>query len=140
MWGSLASFRELKGVEPATEARLHAAGVFTWEALSQVAAALDSVRGASGESLQELSGRIAEHATAAASGPRPPARAARGTMTGERSLVTATRLTPRSRATGSAPSRSPGPSSRIWPAWSTCPGTSRSAATWSSPASRAAEP
>jgi hypothetical protein len=70
---SLASFRELKGVEPATEARLHEAGVFTWEALSQVAAALGSVRGATGESLHDLSGRIAEHAAAAgASGPRPP--------------------------------------------------------------------
>jgi hypothetical protein len=73
MSGSLASFRELKGVGPATEARLHAAGVFTWEALSQVAAALGSVRGATGESLHDLSGRLAEHAAAAgASGPRPP--------------------------------------------------------------------
>jgi hypothetical protein len=72
MSGSLASFRELKGVGPATEARLHAAGVFTWEALSQVAAALGSVRGATGESLQDLSGRIAEHAAAGASGPRRP--------------------------------------------------------------------
>lgn len=73
MSGSLASFRELEGVGPATEARLHAAGVFTWEALFQVAAALDSVGGATGESLQDLSGRIAEHAAAAgASGPRPP--------------------------------------------------------------------
>ena len=33
---SLARFRELKGVGPAIEARLHEAGVFTWEALSQV--------------------------------------------------------------------------------------------------------
>jgi hypothetical protein len=73
MSDSLASFRELKGVGPATEARLHEAGVFTWEALSQVAAALGSVRGATGESLHDLSGRIAEHAPAAgASGPRPP--------------------------------------------------------------------
>lgn len=73
MSDSLASFRELKGVGPATEARLHEAGVFTWEALSQVAAALGSVRGATGESLHDLSGRIAEHAAVAgASGPRPP--------------------------------------------------------------------
>jgi hypothetical protein len=64
----LASFRELKGVGPAIEARLHAAGVLTWEALAQVAAALGSVRGAAGESLQDLSARIAEHATAAAQG------------------------------------------------------------------------
>jgi hypothetical protein len=72
MSDSLASFRELKGVGPATEARLHEAGVFTWEALSQVTAALGSVRGATGESLHDLSGRIAEHAAAGASGPRPP--------------------------------------------------------------------
>jgi hypothetical protein len=64
----LASFRELKGVGPAIEARLHAAGVLTWDALAQVAAALASVRGATGESLQDLSARIAEHATAAAQG------------------------------------------------------------------------
>ena len=70
---SLARFRELKGVGPAIEARLHEAGVFTWEALSQVAAALGSVRSATGETLQDLSGRIAEQASAAgASGPRPP--------------------------------------------------------------------
>jgi hypothetical protein len=73
MSDSLASFRELKGVGPATEARLHEAGVFTWEALSQVAAALGSVRGATGESLHDLSGRIAEHAAVGgASGPLPP--------------------------------------------------------------------
>jgi hypothetical protein len=69
---SLAQFRELKGVGPAIEARLHEAGVFTWEALSQVAAALGSVRSATGETLQDLSGRIAEHAAAGALGPRPP--------------------------------------------------------------------
>ena len=70
---SLARFRELKGVGPAIEARLHEAGVFTWEALSQVTAALGSVRSATGETLQDLSGRIAEQASAAgASGPRPP--------------------------------------------------------------------
>ena len=73
MSDSLASFRELKGVGPATEARLHEAGVFTWEALSQVAAALGSVRGATGVSHHDRSGRIAEHAAGAgASGPRPP--------------------------------------------------------------------
>jgi hypothetical protein len=70
---SLARFRELKGVGPAIEARLHEAGVFTWEALSQVTAALGSVRSATGETLQDLSGRIAEQASAAGdSGPRPP--------------------------------------------------------------------
>jgi hypothetical protein len=70
---SLARFRELKGVGPAIEARLHEAGVFTWEALSQVTAALGSVRSATGETLQDLSARIAEQASAAgASSPRPP--------------------------------------------------------------------
>jgi hypothetical protein len=70
---SLARFRELKGVGPAIEARLHEAGVFTWEALSEVVAALASVRSATGETLQELSGRIADKASAAgASGSRPP--------------------------------------------------------------------
>lgn len=74
MSDSLASFRELKGVGPAIEARLHEAGVFTWEALSQVAAALGSVRSATGETVQDLSGRIAEHAAAGASGPARRAR------------------------------------------------------------------
>jgi len=70
---SLASFRELKGVSPAIETRLHEAGVHTWEAFSQVAAALGSIRSATGENAQDLSGRIAEHVAAAgASGPRPP--------------------------------------------------------------------
>jgi hypothetical protein len=69
---SLARFRELKGVGPAIEARLHEAGVFTWEALSQVMAALGSVRSATGEAFQDLSARITEQASAGASGPRPP--------------------------------------------------------------------
>jgi hypothetical protein len=70
---SLGRFRELKGVGPAIEARLYEAGVYTWEALSQVAAALGSIRSATGETLQELSGRITEQASAAgASGSRPP--------------------------------------------------------------------
>ena len=70
---SLARFRDLKGVGPAIEARLHEAGVFTWEALSQVAAALGGIRSATGETLQDLSDRIAEQASAVgASGPRPP--------------------------------------------------------------------
>jgi hypothetical protein len=43
--GLLASFRELRGIGPATEARLHEAGVYTWEALGDVLAALANVRG-----------------------------------------------------------------------------------------------
>jgi hypothetical protein len=73
MTESLASFRELRGVGPAIEARLHEAGVHSWEALSQVVAALASVRSATGETAQDLSGRIAEHVAAAgARSPRPP--------------------------------------------------------------------
>ncbi len=42
---SLASLRDLKGIGPATEARLHKAGVYTWEALGAAASALAAVRG-----------------------------------------------------------------------------------------------
>lgn len=45
MTGVLASFRELRGIGPATESRLHEAGVYTWEALADVLAALANVRG-----------------------------------------------------------------------------------------------
>jgi hypothetical protein len=43
--GVLASFRELRGIGPATESRLHEAGVYTWEALADILAALANVRG-----------------------------------------------------------------------------------------------
>lgn len=45
MGDSFASFRDLKGIGPATEARLHETGIYTWEALAVAATALASVRG-----------------------------------------------------------------------------------------------
>lgn len=44
MGHSLASFRDLKGIGPATEARLHETGIYTWEALAVAATALAAVR------------------------------------------------------------------------------------------------
>jgi hypothetical protein len=43
--GFPASFRELRGIGPATETRLHEAGVYTWDALSDLLAVLATVRG-----------------------------------------------------------------------------------------------
>jgi hypothetical protein len=54
----LASFRELRGVGPGPEARLHEAGVHTWKALSDVLDALSDLR--DGCSLQELADQVAE--------------------------------------------------------------------------------
>ena len=45
MGDTLASFRDLKGIGPATEARLHEKGIYTWEALAAAASALAAVRG-----------------------------------------------------------------------------------------------
>jgi hypothetical protein len=53
---SLASFRELKGIGPATEARLHEAGVFTWEALSEVVEILSRLGTGTGETLRAVAG------------------------------------------------------------------------------------
>ena len=50
---SLASFRDLKGIGPATEARLHEAGVYTWKALGAAASALAAVR-SNGDTLREV--------------------------------------------------------------------------------------
>jgi hypothetical protein len=61
---SLASFRDLKGIDPATEARLHEAGVFTWEALGAAASALAAVRG-SGDTLREVADLVAAQRTEA---------------------------------------------------------------------------
>jgi hypothetical protein len=61
---SLASFRNLKGIGPATEARLHEAGVFTWEALGAAAAALASVR-SNGDTLREVADLAAAQRTEA---------------------------------------------------------------------------
>ncbi|RZT27640.1 hypothetical protein EV649_1411 [Kribbella sp. VKM Ac-2569] len=54
----LASFRELKGIGPATEARLHESGIYTWETLAAAAAALASVHG-EGETLRDVAHVVA---------------------------------------------------------------------------------
>lgn len=61
---SLASFRDLKGIGPATEARLHEAGVYTWEALGAAALALAAVRG-NGDTLREVADLVAAQRTEA---------------------------------------------------------------------------
>jgi hypothetical protein len=55
-----ASFRELKGIGPATEARLHEAGVTSWEALAAVVDALAANRAFSGDTLKDLAGALAD--------------------------------------------------------------------------------
>jgi hypothetical protein len=65
MHQSLASFRELKGIGPATESRLHAAGVYTWEALSEVVETLGKLGACSGDHFRELAGQIAERRSTA---------------------------------------------------------------------------
>lgn len=55
-----AGFRELRGVGPATEARLHDAGVYTWEALHEVVDALAAVRAGTGDPLRVLADQLAE--------------------------------------------------------------------------------
>jgi len=62
MGEALASFRDLKGIGPATEARLHENGVYTWEALAAAASALASVRG-NGDTLREIAGAVAARST-----------------------------------------------------------------------------
>lgn len=62
-----APFRELHGVGPATEARLHAAGVDTWEALSEILTALSRVRGVATDTLRAMT----EQATDLASEAQP---------------------------------------------------------------------
>jgi hypothetical protein len=61
---SLASFRDLKGIGPATEARLHEAGVYTWEALGAAASALAAVRG-NGDTLREVANAVAAQSSEA---------------------------------------------------------------------------
>lgn len=61
---SLASFRDLKGIGPATETRLHEAGVYTWEALGAAASALAAVRG-NGDTLREVADLVAAQRTEA---------------------------------------------------------------------------
>ncbi len=64
----LASFRELDGMSPATEARLHAAGVYTWEALAEVLDALGDVKDR--ELFDQISARVSEAGGDCV--PRPP--------------------------------------------------------------------
>lgn len=64
MGQSLASFRDLKGIGPATEARLHETGVYTWDALAAAATALASVRG-SGATPREVANAVAARRTEA---------------------------------------------------------------------------
>jgi predicted flap endonuclease-1-like 5' DNA nuclease len=73
MRDSLARFRDLKGVGPATEARLHEAGVFTWEALAEVLDAIAAVRSGTGDPLRDLADQVAARVSAAeAAAPDPP--------------------------------------------------------------------
>jgi len=58
----LASFRDLKGIGPATEARLHESGIYSWEALAVAATALAGVRG-EGESLREVANAVVARRT-----------------------------------------------------------------------------
>jgi hypothetical protein len=61
---SLASFRDLKGIGPATEARLYEAGLYTCEALGAAASALAAVRG-DGDSLREVANLVTAQGTEA---------------------------------------------------------------------------
>ena len=58
MGDSLARFRDLKGIGPATEARLHETGIYTWEALAVAATALAAVRG-EGDTLRDVANAVA---------------------------------------------------------------------------------
>ena len=69
----LASFRELQGIEPAIEARLHKAGVYTWEALAEVLNALDDVEAST---QRELIDEISARASEVGGNPAPTHRAA----------------------------------------------------------------
>jgi len=70
---SLARFRDLKGIGAATEARLHEAGIYTWEALAEAARALAAVRG-DGDTLRDVANLVAERRgdSANAASPRNP--------------------------------------------------------------------
>jgi predicted flap endonuclease-1-like 5' DNA nuclease len=71
---SLASFRDLKGIGPATEARLHEAGIYTWEALAAAATALAAAARGNGDTLREVATLVAERRGEAGgqAAPRPP--------------------------------------------------------------------
>jgi len=78
MSDTLANFRELNGIGPATEAKLHEAGVYTWAAMSEVLHALIKVRGMTAGKLKALSAQAARLASepdaATVSGPSNPER------------------------------------------------------------------
>jgi predicted flap endonuclease-1-like 5' DNA nuclease len=78
MSDTLANFRELNGIGPATEAKLHEAGVHTWAAMSEVLHALIKVRGMTAGKLKVLSAQAARLASepdaVTASGPSDPDR------------------------------------------------------------------
>lgn len=78
MSDTLANFRELNGIGPATEAKLHEAGVYTWAAMSEVLHALIRVRGMTAGKLKALSAQAARLASepdaATVSGPSNPER------------------------------------------------------------------
>lgn len=76
---SLASFRDLKGIGPATEARLHETGIYTWEALATAAAALAAVRD-NGDTPRDIANAVAARGAEAGEGrtaPRSPGGAER---------------------------------------------------------------
>lgn len=97
MSDALASFRELRGIGPAIEAKLHHAGVYTWAALSEVVAALGDVRGSEGNTLSDLSDQLAGRASAAGGASAAPL------PNGERSEVSP--VPPSSPAPAAMPSR-----------------------------------
>jgi hypothetical protein len=70
---SLARFRELKGIGPATEARLHEAGLYTWESFAEVLSVL-AMASRGGGTLRELSHDVTARALEAGGdpAPRPP--------------------------------------------------------------------
>ena len=85
MSDALASFRDLKGVGPAIEARLHEAGVYSWQALAEVVDALGSIRRGSGDTLRDLSPDCGAAAQAGAySSRRRTASGARRSSSGSR--------------------------------------------------------
>lgn len=69
----LATFRELKGIGPATEARLHEAGVLSWAALADVLAVINQVqgRGSGSATVRELAGLAAARAAEVGGGDVP---------------------------------------------------------------------
>jgi hypothetical protein len=58
MSGSFARFRDLRGIGPATEARLHATGIYTWDALAVAPTALAAVRG-EGDTPRDVANAVA---------------------------------------------------------------------------------